>query len=200
MITIKNIGAAKEIYSQLEKWNFANNALTEYFKENKLNNSEKIILIKVLLIDGLYKTNLKNQISVAKHISSIELLDTLLEKGEISAVEKIAKWNSWNLMSFASKFCHFHNKISYPIYDGYVSMALKKLLGWKDNRNYNEFKQAINDFRKEIGIGEVSFEDVDKYLWLRGMLFRLEGGKRDINREIKEYYDSNKELFNKLKE
>jgi len=198
MITKENIETAKRIYAQLEKWNFANNTLTEYFKENKLNDSEKIVLIKVILIDGLYKTNLKDQISVAKHISEINLLDNLLEKGDINAVEKVAKWNDRNLMSFASKFCHFHNKRAYPIYDNYVCVALKKLLEWKDKRDYNDFEQAINNFRKKIKGEEVSLEDIDKYLWLFGLREKLRKGRTDINREINNFYNQNKEMFDLL--
>ena len=196
--TKENLKIARKIYSQLKKWNFANNTLTEYFNENRLNDSEKIVLIKVILIDGLYKTNLKDQISVAKHISEINLLDNLLEKGDINAVEKVAKWNDKNLMSFASKFCHFHNKKAYPIYDSYVCVALKKLLEWKDKRDYNDFEQAINNFRKEIMGGEVSLEDIDKYLWLFGLRERLRKGRTDINREINNFYNQNKELFDLL--
>ncbi len=193
----ENIETAKRIYAQLEKWNFANNTLTEYFKENKSNNSEKIILIKVVLIDGLYKTNLKDQTSVAKHISSLKFLDEQLKEGNLDAIENIRKWKI-DILSFASKFCHFHNKVAYPLYDGYVSIALKKLLGWKDNRNYFEFKQAINDFRKKAKIEEVPFEDIDKYLWLFGLREELRNGETKVNREIKNLYDQNKKIFDLL--
>jgi len=198
MVTKENIETAKRIYTQLEKWNFANNTLTEYFNENKLNDSEKIILIKVVLIDSLYKTNLKDQISVAKHISKIDLLDNSLDEGDVNMVDKIAKWNNINLISFASKFCHFHNKGAYPIYDSYVVIALRKLLDWKDGRNYNEFKQAINDFRKKIGIEDIPFEDIDKYLWLFGLREKLNSGETKVNREIYNFYNQNKEMFDLL--
>ncbi len=197
-ITKENIDTAKKIYSQLKKWNLANNTLTEYFNENKLNDSEKIVLIKVILIDSLYKTNLKDQISVAKHIFEINSLDNFLEKGDVNVVEKVAKWNDKNLMSFASKFCHFHNKKAYPIYDSYVCVALKKLLGWKDNRDYNDFEHAINNFRDKIKGEKVSLEDIDKFLWLFGLREKLRKGKTDINREINTFYNQNKEMFDSL--
>ena len=201
MITKEKIELAKRIYSDLKKWNNANNILTQYFKTNSKNNSQETILIKVLLIDSLYKTNLKDQLSVAENISKISLLGDRLNKGEISAVEDISKWNGKNLLSFASKFCHFHNKNEYPIYDKYVVVALKKLLpDWKDNRTYSNFLDGINKFRERNLIKEVSFEELDKFLWLFGMLLRLDAGKIDINREIKAYYDANKGLFDKLKE
>lgn len=198
MITKGNIETVKKIYAQLEKWNLANDTLTDYFNKNKLNDFEKIVLIKVVLIDSLYNTNLKDQISVAKHIFKIDLLDNLLETGDANAVKKVAKWNNKALLSFASKFCHFHNKGAYPIYDSYVCIALKKLIGWKNNKDYNDFKQAINNFRKEIEIEEVSFEDIDKYLWLFGLREKLNNGETKINREVFNFYNQNKEMFDSV--
>ena len=198
IITKENIEIAKRIYAQLEKWNLANTTLTEFFDNNKLNDSEKIILIKVILIDGLYKTNLKDQISVAKHILKIDLLDKFLEKGDVDIVDKVAKWNNKNLLSFASKFCHFHNKRAYPLYDSYVCVAIKTLSGWKDNRIYKDFKKSIDKFKSENKIEDVSFEDIDKYLWLFGLREKLRKGKTDINREIHNFYDKNKEMFDLL--
>jgi len=198
MVNKENIEIAKKIYSQLEKWNLANDTLTEFFRKNELNNSEKIVLIKVVLIDGLYKTNLKDQISVARHILRISLLDELLKSGDIDVVDKVAKWNNKNLLSFASKFCHFHNKRAYPLYDSYVCIALKILIGWKDNRIYSDFKKSIEKFKSENKIEDVTFEDMDKYLWIFGLRERLRNGKTDINREIFNFYNKNKEMFDLL--
>ena len=203
MVSKENIETAKKIYSQLEKWNFANNTLTEYFKENKSNDSEKIVLIKVILIDGLYKTQLRDQISVAKHIFKRNNLDNRLMEGDVSIVEDIANWKNRkgkkiHILSFASKFCHFHNKKAYPLYDSYVCVALKKLLEWKDKRDYSDFEQAVNNFRKEIKGEEVSLEHIDKYLWLFGLREKLRKGRTDINREIYDFYNGNKEMFDLL--
>ena len=203
MVSKENIETAKKIYSQLEKWNFANNTLTEYFNDNKSNDYEKIVLIKVILIDGLYKTQLRDQISVAKHIFKINDLNSRLIEGDIPIVEDIANWKNGkgkkiHILSFASKFCHFHNKKAYPLYDSYVCVALKKLIDWKDNRNYEEFNEGIKKFRKEIMGKEVSLEDIDKYLWLFGLREKLRKGKTDINREVYNFYTQNKEMFNLL--
>jgi len=200
MISSDQIETAKSIYSQLTKWNIANSTLSEYFKFNPLNNSEKVILIKVLIIDSLYKTNLKEQISVAENIASISNLDKSLKEGKEEVVEKVAHWQNKNLLSFASKFCHFHNKEKYPIYDKYVIIALKNLLkNWKDDRTFTNFLRGINQFRIENSIRDISYEDLDKFLWMYGMLINLELGKTDINKEIKDFYKNNKELFTNLK-
>jgi len=192
------IESAKNIYEKLPNWNLANKVLTAYFNANPKNNSEEVILIKVCLIDSLYKTNLKDQISVAKHILGIESLDKDLQEGKVSVVEKIANWNGRNLISFASKFCHFHNKKTYPIYDKYVIIALRKLINWKDTRIFSDFFKAIKNFREENKLNNVSFEDIDKYLWLFGQWEQLKKGKKDINKEIYNFYINNKQLFENL--
>lgn len=194
----ESIETAKKIYSHLERWKLANRTLTDFFSKNSSNKSEEVVLTKVVLIDSLYKTNLRDQISVAKHIWGLDFLDKLLIDGNFAAVEKVAKCENKNLLSFASKFCHFHNKQDYPIYDKYVRIALKKLTNWKDDRTYSGFKQAINDFRRRNKIENTSFEDLDKYLWLVGLMERLRENKTDVNREIYQFYIENKVLFENL--
>ncbi|MBU3907339.1 MAG: hypothetical protein KKA64_03755 [Nanoarchaeota archaeon] len=198
MLEDKKIEIAKEIYSKLPKWNLANSTLTNYFNKNPLNNNKEVILMKVILIDSLYKTNLKDQIAVAEHITKIEKLDEMLKQGSPHAVDKISKCIGKNLLSFASKFCHFHNKIRYPLYDKYVCIALSKLIGWKDTRTYQNFLDGIERFRKENSLIGVSFEDLDKFLWLYGLLITLNSGKKDINKEIYSFYMDNKAKFEKL--
>ncbi|PIN91579.1 hypothetical protein COU57_00050 [Candidatus Pacearchaeota archaeon CG10_big_fil_rev_8_21_14_0_10_32_14] len=198
MISEGKINTAKEIYSKLRKWNVANSTLTNYFNKNPKNDNADIVLIKVILIDSLYKSNLKNQIDVAEHIIKIKNLDELLKQGSPLAVEKISNCVGKNLLSFASKFGHFHNKNKYPIYDKYVCIALNKLNGWKDNRTFSNFLEGIEKFRKENSLTGVNFEDIDKYLWLYGLLLRLNSGKKDVNKEIYTFYMDNKLKFERL--
>ena len=198
MISSNKINLAKEIYSKLPRWNFANSTLTNYFNKNPSNNDSEIILMKVILIDSLYKTNLKDQVAVAEHIVKIEKLDEMLKQGSPQAVNKISNCLNKTLLSFASKFCHFHNKTKYPIYDKYVCIALKNLTSWKDNRSFSNFLEGIERFRKENLLNDMTFEDLDKYLWLYGILIRLNSGKRDINKEIYSFYMDNKTKFEKL--
>jgi len=207
MISEKQIEAARNIYKDLKKWNLANNTISSFFSNNPKNKKLDIILIKVLLIDSLYKTNLKDQISVAEHIYKISSLDDELKRKNLEIVDKVAKWNNTlqnktiNLLSFASKFCYFHDKKTYPLYDKYVVIALKKFLpDWKDERNFLNFLDAITQLCRENKIERISFEDLDKFLWLYGLLLRLKENKTDINREIYEYYKSHGELFAKLEE
>ena len=105
------IEIAKILYEKLSRWKFVNKILTNFFNENKLNTTEEIILIKVALVDSFYKTNLKDQISIAEHIFNLPSLDKDIAKGDIEVFERIARQRKY-FVSFASKFCHFHNKKS----------------------------------------------------------------------------------------
>ena len=193
---INKIEIAKSIYEKLSRWKLVNKILTDFFNENKLNNSKEIILIKVALVDSFYKTNLKDQISIAEHIFSLPSLDEDIAKGDIEVVERIAQQKKY-FVSFASKFCHFHNKNSFPIYDSYVCLALKKLLGWK-GRKYGDFFAAINKFRNDNNLNGVKYEDIDKFLWMYWLTDKLKNNKKNVNREILSLYEENKNLFETL--
>ena len=188
------IEIAKKIYGMLPRWKLVNEILTDFFNTNRSNSSKEIILMKIALVDSFYKTNLKDQISIAEHISGLHSLDESLNRGDIEIVEKIAKCNNKYFVSFASKFCHFHNKKSFPIYDQYVCLSLKRIMGWK-GREYHDFFEAIAKFKIENNLTNVSFDDIDKFLWLYGMMDKLKNNRMDLNREILHVYSQNKELF-----
>jgi hypothetical protein len=206
------IKITQEIYKSLHKWKDANEAITNFFENNPKNRDFKIVLIKVLLIDGLYKTNLKNPdaIEVAKKIVGLTNLDENLIKHKLDACISIADCKKDNddkkrifLMSFASKYCHFHNKEKYPIYDKYVVIALKRLGGYVDKRDFGHFIGTLNKISEE---NNVNFEDLDIFLWLYGQKIyikkQIEKGKIldkiDINKEVKILYAQKEYLFNQL--
>jgi hypothetical protein len=200
-----NIQKAEEIYSLLSDWEISRSTITNFFNNNKQNVDREIIIIKTILINSLYWTNLKKQIKVAEHILKVQI-DVDLEKGSSSAVKKICDEYIENgkkrqILSFASKYCHFHNKDQYPIYDKYVIMALKKLYGWEETRerDYEAFIEAINSFRKNID-SEINLEEIDTFLWLYGQKIELDKdpAKKNINTEVRELYSKRKDLFNEL--
>lgn len=196
-INKNKIEIAKRIYEMLPRWNLVNKILTDFFIKYKSNTSKEIVLIKIALVNSFYKTNLRDEISLADHIFNLNYLDDDITKGDIKAVERIANFNNKYFVSFASKFCHFHNKKSFPIYDSYVRLALKRLVGWK-GRQFNEFFEAITKFRNDNNLTDISFEDVDKFLWLYGLVDKLKNNKKDINREILSLYEKDKKLFESL--
>ena len=198
-LSIDKVKVAKEIYLKLPHWNIANECLTDFFCKNKLNTDMNVILSKVALIDGLYRTNLQDPISVAENIAEIEQLDKRLKRGDEDVLAEVSQWNGKKLMSFSSKFCHFHNKKVYPIYDKYVCLSLNLLIDWKNKKEAIDFLEAINKFRVQYGLQYIPYEDVDKYLWLYGQREYLEKGKNKINREVRKLYETDRKLFDRLK-
>ena len=141
------------------------------------------MLLKVTVLNALYKTRIMNVYPVVETIRGVgRKLDSLISRGDPAAVDlmKMVKFEkrakAINFFSFASKYCHFHKPDRYPIYDQYVDAALRKLRRDKQlsfgtdavNREaYAPFKSVIDSF---IGIyaNGCSYDAVDKFLWRKG--------------------------------
>ena len=105
-----------------------------------------------------------------------------------AAVKKIAGCvEGYNYFSFATKYCSFMKPDAYPVYDNMVCRVLNyfqnrdkfykddrwlRLEEIRKNKDYNQFVRIIDAFkqyedenRKRL---EVSYKDLDKYLWLVG--------------------------------
>ncbi len=91
------------------------------------NTSQKEVLLKVVVINNLSGTAIIDTSTVADHIVK-QAIDGLLEAGDPNAVDLIAKVRLGNKVrnnhSFASKFCSWHNRQEYPIYDRFVDELL----------------------------------------------------------------------------
>lgn len=211
--TIYHIDVAKKIYEKLKGWQIANQTITEYFQNNPRNDELWVVLIKVVLIDRLYFTNLKSPINMARHIVSLNNnsdLDNLLTSGDINMVERIGKIKfdreekERYCISFASKYCHFRNKKKYALYDKYALAALRKIPSTRiRERNYGDFITAIEKLKELACLEAVGYEDLDKYLWLYGQKIQLDKHSRcpekaKVNKEITELYRKEKELFDEL--
>jgi hypothetical protein len=137
------------------------------------------VLLKVVALNSLYRTRiLANDIeAVAKHILKLQV-DAGLQAGRSEAVDLIAsvqlgKRERYNY-SFATKYCSWHNREAYPIYDkrvneilwGYKKQdqfaAFQRQTLWK----YNEFKRIIMEFSAYYKLEVFTFKELDKFLWL----------------------------------
>jgi len=187
---LRNIEAAKEIYKSLGSWKLANEVISSYFQDHPDNTKEQSVVIKVVLINTLYFTNIREPLQIARHILELRGLDAQLEAGEVEAVERIAKDDHYYI-SFASKYVHFHNKTAFPIFDSFAVAAMAQLqeqgLSFP---SYTKFFETIKAFRQQAGLASVSWEDFDKYLWLYGQKRTLDKENRAINKEVRALYDN----------
>jgi len=137
------------------------------------------VLSKVVVLDGLYHTHLlaKDYKCLAEHIVK-HGIDKKLAKGIPDVVEEIANCPGMkHYLSFATKYCSWHNRKAYPIYDSHVVRCLRaynqeerfadfSLEGLKD---YMTLIKTINSFRKHYRLDKnLTFRDLDKFFWLIG--------------------------------
>lgn len=163
------------------------------------NNDVKIVATKIALVDVTNSTHLsqhKDKVSIydlADYITKIDF-DKRVSAYDKELVPEIAGFNSGskkeiNLFSFASKYCHLHNrhiygKDDYPKYDGIIAKCLPVYLGipqysigrkitrsslenFRKNRDYDAFKQVIDEFIKKTGLSEVGGirSMIDHFIW-----------------------------------
>jgi hypothetical protein len=147
-------------------------ALKELIEHFPKNADPAHILLKVVAINRLYTTNIFNVYRVVSHIADLKI-DTDLETGSIDLVGKMA-WvpigdKKRNNLSFASKYCSWHRPDCYPIYD---SRAEESLWAYREEiglRSRNELcYQAVKRFRDRFKLGDLSFKQIDKFLYHTG--------------------------------
>lgn len=155
------------------------------------NTDEKGVLLKTVVINRLYSTNIYDVKGMAKHIFNMNI-DEGLREGKLSLVPEIMRLNvsggrTIEFYSFASKYCSFHNEKEFPMYDSRVDKVLRyfrrKYNKEKDKsekdakpfffrnedlKDYKKFKGILEDFQKAYGLEDCSLRDIDKYMWAVG--------------------------------
>ena len=189
--TSDNVNRYIRCWNDTERWCIEQKAVSELFKhaDYQDNNILDIVIIKVNLINSIYNTNLsriKNKLTPAppgvfclsKAITKIDGINELIKSGHPDAVAKIATAieNGPTYYSFASKFCFNCNPAHFPIYDENVRLYLLSVCDsiGLDNctdgrlRDYNCYIDILNRFKCKIGLPELTYADLDKFLWQAG--------------------------------
>ena len=140
------------------------------------------ILVKVVVLNRLYSTNIYNVYGVAEHIRRLNI-DHRLASGDETLVADIthvtfAPEQNFAFYSFATKYCAWHQPDAFAIYDRYVDNVL-----WTHQRNhtfdkfyryqlrdYPTLVKVLRAFAGHFGLNELSRKRIDKYLWLEGRL------------------------------
>ncbi len=167
-----------------ERYYPADQAIIKLFGAFPNNKKLKDILLKISVINYLYSTNIFGTFIMAKHIKQLDI-DEGLKKGDPDIVHQIAtghdirtKKNNReiNFYSFATKYCNWHNRDSYAIYDSFV---VKVLMAYKrkdnfstfnqaDLKHFKQFKRIIQDFVNFYGLTQHDLKEIDKFLWIYG--------------------------------
>jgi len=166
-----------------EQFKVTENALGELFSLFPVNTDPSHVLLKVVVLNRLYSTQILAVHAVADHIYQIgREIDDELAAGSLEIVKKIATVKIGEKervnFSFASKFCNWHRQEIYPIYDSHVDKylwGLLKQVSYTDPIfthdslwNYPEFVKVMESFRKHYGLDLFTFKQVDKFIWLQG--------------------------------
>jgi hypothetical protein len=191
-----------QIYSKLDGWKQADRTLSYCFDKFPNNVDEIAVTVKVILINSLYYTSIKEPLNVVNHILKLTNTDSQLQIGDVAIVDAIPNVDGIKFISFASKYAHFNNKAAFPLYDKYVCMAIADF--YKQNNcsfsKYANFFQTVDVIRKLARLNNASWDDLDKYMWLYGQKLSMAKGRTDIGKELRSFYNTSdgNALFSKL--
>jgi len=173
-----------ERFNKDERYYLADQAIINLFSKFPENKKLEDILLKISVINDLYSTNIFGTFIMARHILKLQI-DKSLEIADPLIVNKIAIGHGIpkpkgdgdrNFYSFATKYCNWHHKNAYPIYDRFVH---KILIAYRDKdsfsdfndidlKDYKIFKQIIADFINKYSLDRHNLKEIDKFLWIYG--------------------------------
>ena len=173
-----------EKFNNDERYYPADQAIIKLFQTFPTNVNLEDILLKISVLNDLYSTSILGTFSMAKHIQKLGI-DNSLNDGDPHIVNKISvghgirssKTNKeLNFYSFATKYCNWHNRENYAIFDSFVEkilIAYKKqdnfsLFTKAELRDFPTFKRVIQDFIEFYDLNKHNLKEIDKFLWIYG--------------------------------
>jgi hypothetical protein len=154
----------------------ADRVLHRVFSHHPENVQLEDVLIKVVLLNGLYNTNVFALMDMASHIVALQV-DPDLAGGSLTLVDRIARLTirakTRRHYSFATKYCSWHRPEVYPIYDTLVEELLWRYRAQNrfvefsrpDMQDYAKYKSILEAFGRHFGLAGLSFKQIDKFLW-----------------------------------
>jgi hypothetical protein len=157
-----------------------------YPSHNKLSH----VLLKAVVINELYSTNILAIRKIAIHISQLNI-GTSIKKGSRGVVKAIStehgikskkKNKEFDFYSFATKYCYSHNPSKYSIYDRNVEeilWAYKKRDNFfdfkrKKLRDYEIFSQTLAQFRKHYHLAKSLPTYLTNFFGSRALYFLMQ--------------------------
>jgi len=217
-LSFENILVAEKIRNNMLTWSKIDDLLYSVFSEYRKNVNLNNVGFKIVILDKLYNCNLKMDINkIAEHIINKKIDMKLISGDPISLVDNIAnikidverkqKYSELKKiikkrvgLVFTSKYCHFHEPERFPIYDSFAKIGLGSLLE-KDINEYNwkyeNFKNDIDDLLNKNRLN-ISYKQIDEYLWLYGKWINYKNNVSNLSGEIKYAIENYINLFEKL--
>lgn len=157
----------------------ADSAVKLAFEQWPENTNFDQVLLKVVVLNRLYSTNILSIYDAAQHIIDHKI-DRRLQQGDLKLVNDVADMRLGSrkryVLSFASKYCAWHQPNHFQIFDSFVEEKLWSYLkSYKfssvkryELRDYPKFIEAMKAFQAFFGLEGFSRKDIDKFLWIEG--------------------------------
>jgi hypothetical protein len=165
-----------------ERYGWYDNTIQSLLEAFPNNRSYSAVLNKVVVIDRLYSTSICDVEGMTRKILDLRF-DSRARKADLSLVHDIASPNpdyskntNYNY-SFATKYCNWHAKETYPIFDSIVKRVVSKYnrlhdfseVKVKDYWDHTSWKQIIDELTETLKIQDYRYKKADKYLWALGI-------------------------------
>jgi len=184
-IAADQVRAAQELHAAAQGWQAAYALLTSFCSTHSGQDYAPLTQVKVALVNSLYQAGVQAESKMAHHIAEqAARLEPLIEHGAAEAIHLVARppYTKARLVSFATKYCHFHNPARFPIYDRYAAAALgipsfdDPIAEW-----YERYRATM--LLAGLSSGEsFTFAELDGYLWLKGQKALLASGDVKIEK------------------
>ena len=182
-ITPRDLHKAQKAINNDKKYGTYASIEKVIYDKYKFNDEPGIVALKIAFVDHTNSTNLRMDKSVtiaklAEKISTIDF-DRRVSEGDLSLVSEIANMGERRLLSFASKYCTYHNynaygKDDYCIYDSVVRKMIPGMLkdiGIKRTQeelgDYLVYCEAINSLIEHHNLSRIDRprRSLDWYIW-----------------------------------
>ena len=178
------------------------NAVRLAFQQFPRNNRYEHIALKAAVVNQLYTARVLAFSRLVHHMADRRLrIDVRARRGDLTLVESIRSGHrirrsnrtKADYYSFATKFCHFMNPASYPIYDRYAVDALRKsVIGLglvkrvtvaelrEGTKGYTLYRTLIDRLTDSLSLpSSYRYKHIDEGLWVLGQaLHRRAAGSR----------------------
>ncbi len=157
----------------------AERAVDLVFRQWPTNVNYDEVLVKVVVLNRLYSTNIWDPYTVAQHIVDLNV-DERLRAGDSSLISIVGNVRFGSktryFLSFATKYCSWHEPDLFQIFDSYVEWILWQYKAQfdfaafkqKELRVYPSFVSVVDQFVEHFGLVRLSRKDLDKFLWIEG--------------------------------
>ncbi len=174
-----SVQAMQQASAEFDGWaNEIEQSLSELFKRYPRNNDLNEVLWKVAALNSFYSTRIyaysdrvPDILDVARHIKeNAEEIDGALAVGSPEIVDFIASVDvpgkDHRTFSFATKYCSWHQRELYPIWDANVDRYLRRLK--KETGALKTFAMGAEWKYPDFHRAMVEFKEIDKFLWVHG--------------------------------